>query len=116
MSDRTPTTGNLDDRLRTVKVGVRAEIEVSRHVFSGEPAYVVRDLISFQTHKLSPADYQVFVSINSQEELGRTFDRLCDSGLLDKDQKEQFYQFVPGLNQLGLLNLPVNDGTSLHNR
>ena len=106
----------LAERLHTVHVGVRSELEVSRHIFSGEPVYVVSDPITFQSHKLTPGDYQVFVAINSNEELGQTFKRLCELGRLDAEQEESFFQFVINLNQLGLLTLPVSDGASLYSR
>jgi len=107
---------NLAERLRTVKVGVRPEIEVSRHIFNGEPAYVVRDPITFQTHKLSPSDYQVFIAINANDELKAIFAKLCSSEVLEQDQEEQFYQFVLSLTQFGLLILPVSDGAALYGR
>ena len=116
MTGQPTSLENLAERLRTVKVGVRAELEVSRHLFSGQPAYVVRDPITFQSHKLTPADYQVFVAINANEELHRTFVRLQDANRLEADQEEDFYRFILHLSQLGLLTLPMSDGSALYGR
>ena len=95
MSAPLASLGNISEKLRDIKVGVRAELEVSRHIFNGQPAYVVRDPITFQTHKLSPADYQVLVAIRSDEILGATFQRLCHQEILEKDQEEGFFPFHP---------------------
>ena len=99
-----------------VRVDVRSDLEVSRHLFGGEAAYVVRDPVTFQSHRLSAANYQIFVAINSDEKLGDTFTRLCDAKLTREENRESFYRFVLQLNQLGLLSLPVNDGKTLYER
>ncbi len=109
-------TQNLAPRLRRVRVGVRAELETTRQIFNGEPCYVVRDPISFQTFKFSPDDYQVFVALNDSEELGTIFDRLVEREAVDADEEEDFFQFIIHLNQVGILTLPVSDGKSLYER
>lgn len=106
----------LAERLATVQVGVRAELEISRQVFNGIPAYVVRDPITFQTFRLSVDDYQVFVRIAPEEQLGKIFEQLCEEGRLDRDQEEHFYKFIVHLNQIGILTLPVSDGKALYER
>lgn len=109
-------SSSLADRLRSVQVGVRSELEVSRHVFCGAAAYVIRDPISFKSHRLSAADYQVFLAITANETLGTTFLHLCEKQRLLPEQEEDFYRFVLSLNQLGLLSLPVNHANSLYER
>ncbi len=109
-------TESIAARLRDVRVGIRPELEVSRHLFSGVPAYVVRDPITFQSHRIGGEDYQVFVAINSSETLGRTFERLCASGVTNADQEEEFYRYIISLNQRALLSLPVSDGSKLYAR
>ena len=109
-------SAEIAQRLKTVKVGVRADLKVSRQIFNRVPAYVIRDPITFQTFKFSVEDYQVFVRINSQEELGKIFEKLCSDGLLDQQQEEGYYKFVVYLNQLGVLALPVSDGATLYER
>ena len=107
---------NLSDRLRNVRVGVRSELEVSRHLLNGQPAYVVRDPITFQTLRLTPENYQIFVSLNPNQELSAIFSTLVGRGILEEDQSESFYSFVLRLTQLGLLTLPVSDGAGLYRR
>ena len=52
---------SLASRLGGVRVGLREDLEVSRHLFRGAVAYVVRDPITFQSQRLEPADYDVLV-------------------------------------------------------
>lgn len=107
---------SLAQRLRDVQAGVRDELEVSRHVFGGEPCYVVRDPVTFASHKLSSEDYQVFVSLRSDQSLKDIFSDLLCRDIIPPDQEEDFYRFVLRLNQLGLLSLPVSDGKKLYER
>ena len=64
------TPQSLSERLTSVRVGVRPELEISRHIFNGESAYVVRDPVSFQTQRLTAEDYQIFCALNA----GNDFD------------------------------------------
>ncbi len=111
-----PTNVNLAERLRSVQVGLRSDLEVSRHTFRGEPSYVVRNPITFQSHNLSLHDYQILVALNNEKDLGDVFAELLASGRLNQSQEEEFYAFVLNLQQLGLLNLPVSDGKALYKR
>lgn len=106
----------LADRLRNARVSIRPEMEVSRHLFGGRPEYVVRDPITFQSHRLSREDYQAFVAFRAEEPLGATFGRLRDRGAIQDDQEEDFYRFVVQLTRLGLLALPLRDGRRLYER
>ena len=62
-SDTAPTAAAAQpspaDRLRAARVGVRQDLDVSRHLFRGEPTYVIRDPLTFQSHRLDPRDYQI---------------------------------------------------------
>ena len=121
MTDSTPTADtarqpSLAERLGRVRAGLRPELEFSRHVFHGEPAYVVRDPLTFQSHRFTPADYDVLVALSPDLELRRVFERLCARGLLTKDREEEFYQFVVHLGHLGLLTLPITQGKALYER
>ncbi len=107
---------NLAAQLADVRVGVRPELEVSRHVFGGEPAYVVLDPVSFQSHRFSEHDYQVFVAIHDRQKLGSLFAELVAREVVDGDQEEEFYGFILSLTQRGLLNLPLSDGGRLFKR
>ncbi|MEM9352035.1 MAG: site-2 protease family protein [Planctomycetota bacterium] len=113
MSQQTP---NLAAQLADVRVGVRPELEVSRHVFGGEPAYVVIDPVSFQSHRFSEHDYQVFVAIHDRQKLGSLLAELTARGVIEDDQEEEFYAFILSLTQRGLLNLPLSDGGRLFKR
>lgn len=107
---------DLAEKLASVRVSVRGDLEISRQIFEGKPAYVIRDPIYSQSLRLTPSDYQLFVGINSQLTLGNHFDRLVASGVLRAEDNERFYQFVLHLHQVGLLVLPLADGKSLHRR
>jgi len=107
---------NFADRLRTVQVGRREELEASRHIFRGRPCYVLHDPITFHAHKLSVDDYQIFVQLDGKRPLKDIFAQLVERKMLAPQREEDFYRFVVHLNQLGLLNLPVTDGKSLYAR
>ena len=109
-------SGELAKRLAKVRVGVRAELELTRQIYNGVPAYVIRDPISFQSFKLSSHDYHIFVALTHSEELGQTFERLCQQKKIESHEEEAFYQFVVHLNQIGILTLPVTNGASLYER
>lgn len=106
----------LADRLQNVRVGIRRELEISRHVLNGEPAYIIRDPVSFQTLRLTTQDYQIFVALNAEQELGAILATLTSRGIIAEDQAGQFYDFVLRLTQFGLLTLPVSDGAGLFKR
>ncbi len=109
-------SASLAQRLRGVRVGVRADLECSRHVFRGEAAYVLRDPINFRTHQVSQAEYSILVRIDPQQALGSLFERLVARGQLTAAQEEEFYHFIGSLHAAGLLNLPLADDASLYRR
>ena len=65
---------DLAARLRTVHVGLRDDLEIARHVFRGQPSYVIRDPVTFHSHRLDPEDYEILVRLSATESLGDTFD------------------------------------------
>lgn len=117
MKPPNPTTPpELAERLRNVHVALRADLDVTRHVFRGEPAYIVHDPITFQSHQLTPEDYRLFVAIDARHTLGEICARLRERGELATDQEETFYRFVFTLHRLGFLNLPISDDKLLFRR
>lgn len=115
----TPVTApkpSLATTLRTVHVGLREDLEVSRHVFRGEPCYVVRDPMTFQSQRLGIAEYEVFVSIHTERSLGDAFSELCTRNRLTPDEEDRFYDFVVRLHRLGFLQLPISDDKLLYQR
>lgn len=106
----------LAARLGRAHIGLRPDLEVHRHLFRGEPAYVVRDPMTMQSHRLSADDYRIFVQLVAERPLEQTFRVLVDSGELEPDDEERFYRFVLSLHQLAFLNLPVSDDAVLYRR
>ena len=111
-----PSRRSLAERLGRVQVGVRSDLEISRHVFRGRSQYVIQDPITFQSHVLPADDYQVFVSIDAHLSLAKIFEALVDDGVLTADGEEGFYQFILQLHQLGFLSLPVANDRSIYTR
>ncbi len=111
-----PAQPSLADRMRRVRAGTRQDLEVTRHLFRGEPAYVIRDPVTFQSHRFEPGDYQIFVALDRSHDLGEVFERLVSSGLMDQKDEESFYKFVFQLHQLSFLNLPISDEKRLYDR
>ena len=56
----------IAERLRNVHAGLRSDLEVTRHLFRGQPQYVVRDPLTFQTHQFSQQDYQILAAPEQQ--------------------------------------------------
>jgi putative peptide zinc metalloprotease protein len=108
--------GGLATRLRNVQVALRDDLETTRHLFRGEPAYVIRDPLTFQSHRLDPRDYEVLVRISPSRTLGANFDELVATSRLKQGDEEAFYRFVLSLHRLGFLNLPVSDEKLLYRR
>ncbi|MCA9278859.1 MAG: efflux RND transporter periplasmic adaptor subunit [Phycisphaeraceae bacterium] len=114
--DTTQSAQTLADKLKSVHVGLRQDLEVSRHVFRDGVRYVIRDPISFDTHSFTAEDYRVVVSLRQQKPLGEIFDALVASGDLAADREEAFYGFVLSVHRLGFLSLPISDDKGLYQR
>lgn len=108
----TPQAEDMARRLRSVIVSVRDDLEVSRHIFQGEPSYIVRDPVSFQTNRLEPDEYEVFVALDGKRTLAEIHDSLKHKGI----EEEEFYDFILSMHRSGMLALPVSDDEALYQR
>ncbi len=106
----------LCDKLRHVQVGLREDLEVTRHLFRGTPSYVIRDPVTFHTQRLDPADYDILVRIDPGRSLGEIFAELIQTDKAAPRDEEKFYQFMIQLHRLGFLHLPVADDKALYRR
>ncbi|MFO1065112.1 MAG: hypothetical protein U0892_14700 [Pirellulales bacterium] len=116
MSSDAAAPSELANKLGDVRAGVRPNLEISRHIFSGVPTYVVRDPVTAQTHRFSVQDYQLFIAIDQTRTLKDSVAQLIERKQLAEEDSESFYKFVVHLHQLGLLSLPLGDGSSLYKR
>ncbi|MHC4797096.1 MAG: efflux RND transporter periplasmic adaptor subunit [Planctomycetota bacterium] len=106
----------LADRLRKVHVGIRQDLEVTRHLFRGKTVYVICDPMTLENHQLEPTDYTVFVAINREQSLGDIFADLVERGVTTSEKEEGFYRFILTLHRMNFLNLPISDGKLLYER
>jgi putative peptide zinc metalloprotease protein len=113
MSAVAPT---LAQRLGSARVDLRPDLQVFRHLFRGEPSYVVRDPASMQSHRFGPHEYQILVRISSEKSLAEIHADLVREGVLGDDDLDDFYRFVVSLHNLAFLNLPVSDDRALYRR
>lgn len=113
MSEAQP---KLADRLRGVRVAMRADLEITRHIFRGRACYIVRDPLNFQSHRFDLHDYQVLIALNDTRTLGDIFQDLVLRGIATAAQEEQFYQFIYTLHRHTFLHLPVSDEKALYRR
>ncbi len=107
---------SLAPRLASVRVGLREDLDVTRHLFRGQPSYILRDPMTFQTQRLSLEDYTVFLAIDTGRPLSGVFEDLLKRGVLHGEDEERFYQFILSLHQLGFLRLPIADHALLYRR
>jgi len=110
------TTMELAPQLRTAQVGLRSNLEVSRHLVRTRPCYIVRNPVTFQSHQFSVEDYRILVELDESKPLSDVFDRLTKLGHLTAEQEEKFYRFIVQLQQFGFLNLPIADTDALYSR
>ncbi|MEM9661483.1 MAG: HlyD family efflux transporter periplasmic adaptor subunit [Planctomycetota bacterium] len=120
MTDREDSKAGADEplapKLGEAHVGLRADIEVHRHVFRGEPSYVIRDPVTLAVHRVTLEDYQIVAALTNERPLAAIFADLVDSGRLEIGDEEPFYRFILSLHSLGFLSLPVPDDRSLYER
>lgn len=110
------TPPGLGARLSRSRVGLRPELQFTRHLFRGKVAYVVRDPITFGSHSLGHEDYEILIRIQPQRTLGEIFQALVEEGLLGVDDEERFFEFVVSLHSLGFLSLQISDSNRLYRR
>ncbi len=111
-----PAMPSLADKLKSVRLGLRDDLDVTRHLFRDSPSYIVRDPVTFQSQRFEPADYDVLVRIESNRSLGDIFDELVSAGRAEKEDEEKFYAFIMSLHRIGFLQLPVSDDKVLYRR
>ncbi len=111
-----PRATPLADKLRHAAVGVRGDLDFTRHVMRGKVAYIVRDPVSFETHAFSAADYRLLTALNGERTLGEAFASLCAGGACRPEDEEPFFRFVLDLHRSGLLSLPISDERRLQER
>lgn len=111
-----PAGSQLAERLRGVHVGTRHDLEVSRHLFRGEPAYVIRDPLTFESYRLDRSGYAIFVALQRDLSLGEIFEKVVEQGCLSRQDEETFYQTILTLHRLNFLNLPISDDKMLYQR
>ncbi|MEO1584187.1 MAG: HlyD family efflux transporter periplasmic adaptor subunit [Planctomycetota bacterium] len=109
-------TDSLAPKLGPACVGLRADLEVHRHVFRGEPSYVLRDPVTLAVHRVSAEDYQIVAALDQNTALSDVLARLIAEGVLEDEDAEPFYRFILTLHSLGFLSLPVPDDKSLYER
>jgi putative peptide zinc metalloprotease protein len=116
MAEPQAAPSDLSAKLGDVRASVRPNLDISRHVFNGKPTYVVRDPVTAQTHRFSAQDYQLFISVDQTRTLKESVEMLIAKKRITTEQTDDFYRFVVHLHQMGLLTLPLSDGSTLYNR
>ncbi|MEM7168384.1 MAG: hypothetical protein AAF581_23255 [Planctomycetota bacterium] len=108
--------GGLSDRLANSHVGLRPELQFSRHLFRGKVSYIVRDPVTFESHRVTAEDYEIIATVRPERSLGETFEDLVQKGKLDAESEEAFYEFIVSLHGLGFLSLGISDSSRLYRR
>ena len=98
MSESQTAPSEYDGKLGDVRASVRPNLEISRHIFSGKPTYVVRDPVTAQTHRFSAQDYQLFIAVDQTRTLRETIAQLIKKNLITVEQTDDFYRFVVHLH------------------
>lgn len=107
---------SLSERLAGAHVAIRSDLQVYRHLFRGEPSYVVRDPMTMQSHRFDLGDYQILIRIHADQSLGALFEALVASEQLRAEDEEHFYRFILELHGLDFLTLPVPNDSTLYKR
>ncbi|MGB0715731.1 MAG: efflux RND transporter periplasmic adaptor subunit [Phycisphaerae bacterium] len=107
---------SLSSQLHGVQLGVREDLDVTRHLFRGEPSYIIRDPVTFQSQRLTPADYDVFSSLDPSRSLGDIFEDLVKKEKAQREDEEEFYRYVMSLHRIGFLQLPISSDKMLYRR
>ena len=99
------------ERLADVSVGLRSDLEVTRQISGGgRVQYVVHDPVSFDNSLFDAHEYRVLSAIDTRCRLGDVFDRLVESGVLEAEERQSFFDFILLQHQRRLLRLPIADG------
>lgn len=111
-----PAPPSLKERLGKAVVTLRSELEFTRTVFRGQPWYVVRHPITFQSHRLTPSQYEMLMALCVERPLEESFTHLVERKMIAEAKEESFYEFVFQLHRMGMLDLPVADDKALYQR
>ena len=103
-------------RLGPIRVGLRKDLVFTRQEIRGNPSYVVHDPLSFQNHVFDQVEYRVMTAIITERSLWETFDDLASKGIVQEEDKKEYYEFILGLHGLQLLQLPISDPGLLFER
>jgi len=106
----------LSSRLGGARVGLRRDLDVSRHMVGGEPSYVFHDPVAFRSHAFTTDEYQVMTAIRADRNLSDVFAGLVKRGVLEKSEEEDFFGFVITLHGFGMLRLPLSEAGRLFER
>ncbi len=101
---------------RNQRIGLRSDLQISRQLTKGSPAYVIYDPVSFQSHRLSLTDYRVAACLEESRTLDQAFRLSLAEGFLVEEDEADFFQFVSRLESLGLLTSSNHDSKALFNR
>ena len=110
------TDGELGARLSSVRATVRRDLEVTRHVFRGNPSYVVHDPMSRQSYHLQALEYAMFICVDASLTLGEILETLVSRGVLAREDEKGYYEFILTLHRLNFLRLPISDDRLLYRR
>ena len=103
-------------RLGATRVGLRTDLEVTRHMFRGRPSYLFRDPLTYEVQRFELDDYRVLQRIEPSRSLAEAFEELVEEELLTTSDEEDFYFFVLQLHQQNFLQLPISDDKMLYRR
>lgn len=101
---------------RVQRTSLRSDLQISRQLTKGSPAYVIYDPVSFQSHRLSLNDYRVAACLDESRSLDQAFQLCVAEGYLVASDEADFFQFVKRLESLGLLTSSNHDSKALFNR
>lgn len=100
-------------RLREVRAILRSDLQISRQLYQGEPAYVIHDPVRFSSHRLPLETYRVLTALGPGRTLGAVFDALVAEGVFTLSEEDEFYDLITTLYHSRLIVLPFHDGKKL---
>ena len=68
--------GLIAQKLGGARVGLRRDLDVSRHMVAGEPSYVFHDPVAFRSHAFTADEYKVMTAIRADRNLSDVFEGL----------------------------------------
>lgn len=109
-------SATLAQRLADTCVELRRDLEVSRHVFRGEVAYIIQDPLTYSSHRFKSEEYFILTCLHVERTLGETFKFLVDNEHLKQKDEDQFFQFILSMHRCSFLKLPISDEKTLYKR